>query len=180
MKMNLKKLLVSALSIIMIGTTSSTTSFASNTPISNEQIKAESTLLNTNNSEIGVEIYASEPVKSLRYSNASDSHSGRFYLKSNNSTLGEFKATGEFTYDGIICNVTNCKTSVWNVADGWRVEVEESEDQVSPTLGKAVGVFKLYKEGFWSDTLSSSATITISCTHKGKTNSEFNGDEATD
>lgn len=43
---------------------------------------------------------------------------------------------------------------------------------------KAVGVFNLYKEGFWGDTLSSSATITVSCNQNGKTNCEFNGDEA--
>lgn len=179
MKINIKKLFVSVLSVIMIGTTLSTTTFAASASISNKLIKTDSLLLDTTNSEIGVEIYVSEPVKSLRYSKATDFHSGRFYLKSDNSTLGEFKVTGEFKYDGTLCNVTKCQTSVWNVADGWRVEVVETKEQVSPTLGKAVGEFKLYKERSSGDTLSSSATITISCTHKGKTNTEFNGDEAT-
>lgn len=101
-------------------------------------------------------------------------------MKSDNSTLGEFKTVGEFTYDGTICNVTNCKNSVWNVADGWQVKNSASEKQVSPTFAKAVGVFELYKEGLFGNKLSSSATITVSCNQNGKTNREFNGDEATE
>lgn len=139
-----------------------------------------SIILDTNNSEIGIEIYAPKPISTFSYKETSASQSGRFYLKSDNSTLGEFKTTGEFTYDGTICNVTNCKNSIWNVADGWRVEDTASEKQTSPTLAKAVGEFSLYKEGLWGDTLSSSATITVSCNQNGKTNCEFNGDEATE
>lgn len=144
-----------------------------------EPIRTGSILLDTNNPDIGIELYAPIGEPSLyAYSSTSDSGSGRFYLKSTNDTLAEFKVTGKFTYDGTICNVTDCTTSVWNVADGWRVSDSGSKDQVSPTLAKAVGVFELYKEKLFGDSLSSSATITVSCTHKGNTNVEFNGDEA--
>lgn len=176
-KIGIKKIFLSVLAVLMMGTIMPITSFAASAESRVEPIKANSILLDTNNPEVGIEIYASNLIMPLAYSTTSASHSGRFYLKSDNSTLGEFKATGEFTYDGTICNVTDCKTSVWNVVDGWRVSVEKSQQQVSPTLAKAVGVFKLYKEGFFGDTLSSSATITISCNHQGKTNTEFNGDE---
>lgn len=173
-----KRYIVSVLAIFIL-TMLSTNVFAADT-YSIKLIQRDSILLDTNNPKVGIEIYNDQPITIFRYQNASASKSGRFYLKSNNSTLGEFKTTGKFTYDGTICNVISCKNSIWNVADGWRVKDGTSQEQVSPTLAKAVGTFELYKEGFLGDTLSSSATITISCNHKGKTNCEFNGDESAD
>ena len=131
--------------------------------------------IDTGDSEIGVEIYESYNGITRSYNTTSLSHSGRFYLKSDNSTLARFKVTGTFAYDGTLCNVTDCTTSIWEVEDGWEVDDVTSEEQVSPTLAKAVGEFYLYYEA--TNTLSSSATITISCTHTGTTNAEFNGDE---
>ena len=175
--MKLKRIIASTLAVFLLGTMLPTNAFAADTT-SIKPIQNDSILLNTNNPEVGIEVYNSEPITTFKYKDASAWQSGRFYLKSDNSTLGEFKTTGEFTYDGTICNVTNCKNSVWNVADGWQVKNSTSEKQVSPTLAKAVGTFELYKEGFWGDKLSSSATITVSCNQNGKTNCEFNGDEA--
>lgn len=176
-KIGIKKIFLSVLAVIMIGTIMPVTSFAASAASRVEPIKADSILLDTNNPEVGIEIYVSKPIIPFAYSSTSASHSGRFYLKSDNSTLANIKATGKFTYDGTICNVTECKTSVSNVVDGWRVDVERTEEQVSPTLAKAVGEFYLYDEGIFGDNLSSSATITISCNQNGKTNTEFNGDE---
>ena len=158
----LKQLIAATLSVFLLGTMSPTTAFAAD-HTSIKPTQNDSILLNTNNSEVGIEFYNSEPVTIAKYQTASAWQSGRFYLKSDNSTLGEFKTVGEFTYDGTICNVTNCKNSVWNVADGWQVKNSASEKQVSPTFAKAVGVFELYKEGLFGNKLSSSATITVSC-----------------
>lgn len=157
----LKQLIAATLSVFLLGTMSPTTAFAAD-HTSIKPTQNDSILLNTNNSEVGIELYNSEPVTIAKYQTASAWQSGRFYLKSDNSTLGEFKTVGEFTYDGTICNVTNCKNSVWNVADGWQVKNSASEKQVSPTFAKAVGVFELYKEGLLGNKLSSSATILTS------------------
>lgn len=173
----LKKIFAVVVAAFMLCIALPTNSFATDIPPV-EPVHNGSLILNTNNPEVGIEIYISNPITTFAYREKSAWQSGRFYLKSDNSTLGEFKTTGTFTYDGAICNVTDCQNSIWNVADGWRVEDTPSEEQVSPTLAKAVGVFNLYKEGFWGDTLSSSATITVSCNQNGKTNCEFNGDEA--
>lgn len=173
-----KRYIISA-SVILILTMLSTNVFADDT-YSIKLTQRDSILLDTNNPKVGIEIYKDQPITIFSYKNASASKSGRFYLKSNNLTLGEFKTTGKFTYDGTICNVISCKNSIWNVADGWRVKGERSKEQVSPTLAKVVGTFELYKEGNKGDTLSSSATITVSCNHRGKTNCEFNGDESAD
>ena len=112
----LKQLIAATLSVFLLGTMSPTTAFAAD-HTSIKPTQNDSILLNTNNSEVGIEFYNSEPVTIAKYQTASAWQSGRFYLKSDNSTLGEFKTVGEFTYDGTICNVTNCKNSVWNVAD---------------------------------------------------------------
>lgn len=131
----LKQLIAATLSVFLLGTMSPTTAFAAD-HTSIKPTQNDSILLNTNNSEVGIELYNSEPVTIAKYQTASAWQSGRFYLKSDNSTLGEFKTVGEFTYDGTICNVTNCKNSVWNVADGWQVKNSASEKQVSPTFAR--------------------------------------------
>ena len=129
----------------------------------------------TENPDIALEIYRSETVYDRGYSTVTRSHSGRFYLKSTGATLANIKLTGKFSYDGTLCNVTSSVGNVTNVEDGWRVTKTTSKTQVSPTLAKAVGEFYLYKES--SNTLSSSATITIYCNQNGNTSSQFNGDE---
>lgn len=173
--MKFRKIIVSTLTLLMVIAMLPSVAFAAEVDL-NET--ANSMLYDTSNPDVGIELFPEKLSVSPRYNTTSASQSGRFYLKSDNSTLGEFKATGEFTYDGKICNVINCKTSIWGVVDGWRVSVSESEKQVSPTLAKAVAVFSLYKESFWGDSLSSSATVTVSCNQKGTTSTEFNGDEA--
>lgn len=133
------------------------------------------TVIDTGMSEIGIEIYEYIPVDCYAYKTTSRSHSGRFYFKSDDTTLANFKLTGTFSYDGTLCNVTGCDPSISNVAEGWKVEKEPSTEQVSPTLAKAVCQFKLYKEN--SSSLQSSATITISCNQSGTTSAAFNGSE---
>ena len=103
----LKQLIAATLSVFLLGTMSPTTAFAAD-HTSIKPTQNDSILLNTNNSEVGIELYNSEPVTIAKYQTASAWQSGRFYLKSDNSTLGEFKTVGEFTYDGTICNVTKC------------------------------------------------------------------------
>lgn len=177
MCMKLKKIIKLTLITLVLGNVLSTSVFAVEIS-SSKPIESSSILFDTDNPNVGIEIYNSEPTTTFGYKSASAWKTGRFYLKRSHSTLGEFKTTGKFTYDGTICNVTDCKNSIWNVADGWRVKDSTDEKQISPTFAKAVGTFELYKEGFFGDKLSSSATITISCNHKGKTNCEFNGDES--
>ncbi len=168
--MGIKRLLSFALVVLVLGTVFPITSFAASNGDQYEVI-----VIDTGDSEVGLEIYESTMPAPCSYSTTSKSHSGRFYLKSDNSTLARFKLTGKFSYDGTLCNATNSTASIWEVADGWEVDEVTSTSQVSPTLAKAVGEFYLYYEA--TSSLSSSATITISCTHTGKTSAEFNGDE---
>lgn len=170
MSISVKRFPAFALVILTVGAIFPITSFAAS-----NDVQAEVIVIDTGDSEIGMEIYEATEIHSRSYDTTSRSHSGRFYLKSDNSTLARFKVTGTFSYDGTLCNVTDCTTSIWEVEDGWEVDDITSKEQVSPTLAKAVGEFYLYYEA--TNTVSSSATITISCTHTGKTNAEFNGDE---
>lgn len=142
-----------------------------------KSIEQADILLDTSDPDIGVAIFIDSPAKIRAYNRTELTHSGYFYLKSNKDKLADFDCTGYFSYDKTICNVTDVKTSVWNTADGWKVDVDESTKQISPSYARATGVFKLYKVGIFSDTLTSSATINIFCNQKGNTSSEFNGDK---
>lgn len=170
MSISIKRFIAFALVILTIGAIFPIDSFAAS-----DNVQTKTIVIDTGDSEIGMEFYEPTGIHRRSYNTTSRSHSGRFYLKSDNSTLARFKVTGTFSYDGTLCNVTGCTTSIWEVEDGWRVKNTSSKEQVSPTLAKAVGEFYLYNEA--NNTLSSSATITISCTHTGKTNADFNGDE---
>ena len=139
MCMKLKKIIKLTLITLVLGNVLSTSVFAVEIS-SSKPIESSSILFDTDNPNVGIEIYNSEPTTTFGYKSASAWKTGRFYLKQSHSTLGEFKTTGKFTYDGTICNVTDCKNSIWNVADGWRVKDSTDEKQISPTFAKALVV----------------------------------------
>ncbi|MFY9425333.1 MAG: hypothetical protein WAP19_00275 [Caldicoprobacterales bacterium] len=128
--------------------------------------------LDTSNPEIGLAFFIEDEMKTSGYQTTQKTGYGYFYFKQSGDIIANFSCTGYFSYSGDICNVLDVDTSVWETIEGWRVEVEESVKQISPTYARATGVFDLYN----NDTLSSSATINIYCNQKDDTSVEFNGD----
>lgn len=179
-KMNIKKCLSSLtmfLMLICLTTGNAWASYSNKLDLSKADFITE-----TSNPEIGIAFYSEDSISRFykpasRYSTTSKTGTGYFYKTSDNSKIADFDCTGTFSYDKKICNVTGVSTSVWNTINGYRIEVNESENQISPTYARATGVFKLYKKGLFSEKLTSSATINIYCNQKGDTEVEFNGDK---
>lgn len=178
--MKIRKLVSIILSILLITFITSTPAFADNSSSQSLNSSRNQTiiLLETNNDDVGVEIFINDNViLPMSYKSTSRTVSGRFYLKSTNDTLGNFKCTGYFNYDGTICNVTDVQASTSNCADGYKMEYDTSKNQVSPTYACATGEFRLYKLGwFGSESLQSTAVINIFCNQNGTITEEFNSD----
>lgn len=173
-----KKVLSAILMVIFIMTLKPMPAFATASEVNKlPKLNEANLVLDTSNPEIGLAFFIDEKVM-LRgsYQTTERTGSGYFYLKSNGDVLSNFNCTGYFSYDKVICNVTDIDTSVWATINGWRVEVNESTKQISPTYACATGLFKLYKVGLFGDSLSSSATINVYCNQNGSTSVEFNSD----
>lgn len=151
------------------------TSFAQS-PIQLDLSKAD-VILETSNPDIGVAFFvSSDEVDTYAYQTKTKTGTGYFYKTSDGSKIADFDCKGTFSYDGSICNVTDVSTSVWSTIDGYKVDVDKSSNQVSPTYACATGVFNLYKVSIFGNKLTSSATINVYCNQKGTTNVEFNSD----
>lgn len=178
--MGLKKVIASLLAVVSIMTVMSVPAFAvAPTETIDERPLSEAVaLLDTSNEDIGIAIFIDEDeIQPLAYQTTSKSSSGRFYLKSNDKTLGNFKCTGYFSYDGTICNVTDVSASTSNCEQGYKMTYSTDTKQVSPTYACATGEFSMYKLGlFGSESLESTAVINIFCNQKGTTTVEYNGD----
>lgn len=134
-------------------------------------------IMETSNPEIGIAFFIEDESMAKGYNTKTKTGTGYFYKTSDKSKIADFNCTGTFSYDGEICNVTEVSTSVWNTINGYRVDVSESKNQISPTYARATGVFDLYKLGVFGDTQTSSATINVYCNQKGSTDVEFNSDD---
>ena len=141
-------------------------------------------VLETSNSEIGIAFYSKDNKSQSylhkaagRYLTTSRTGKGYFYKTSDNSKIADFDCKGTFSYERKICNVTGVSTSMYKEIEGYRIEVSESKNQISPTFARATGVFNLYVIGFFSEKLTSSATINVYCNQNGETEVEFNGDK---
>ena len=178
--MKFKKIIASILSIVSIISAMYMPVFASSfdNQISEPPLSQAIAFLDSSNDDIGIAIFIDNSiVRPMDYKSTSKTSSGRFYLKSTDETLGNFKCIGYFSYDGTLCNVTDVKASTSNGADGYRMEYDTSKNQISPTYACATGEFRLYKVGvFGSENLESTAVINIFCNQKGTTFAEFNGD----
>ncbi len=131
-------------------------------------------ILETSNPEIGVALFIEDSIDIKSYNTKIRTGSGYFYKTSDNSRIAKFNCTGEFSYDGSICNVLDVSTSVWETIDGYAVDVSQSVKQISPTYARATGVFEL--TNLDSDKVTSAATINVFCNQDGDTSVEFNGD----
>lgn len=131
----------------------------------------------TSNPEIGIAFFINDEVELRAYNTKTRTGTGYFYKTASGDKIADFDCTGTFSYDGKICNVTDVSTSVWNTISGYRVDVSESKNQISPTYARATGVFNLYDVGVFGDKLTSSATINVYCNQNGTTNVEFNSDD---
>ncbi len=132
-------------------------------------------VLETSNPEIGIAFFIQDEVETRAYSTKTRTGTGYFYKTANGDKIADFNCTGTFSYDRIICNVTDVSTSVWNTISGYRITVSKSKNQISPTYARATGVFKLYNLGI-GDKLTASATINVYCNQNGTTSIEFNSD----
>lgn len=134
-------------------------------------------ILETSNPEIGVAFFINDEIETRAYSTKTRTGTGYFYKTESGDRIADFDCTGTFSYDGKICNVTDVSTSVWNTIAGYRVDVSESKNQISPTYARATGIFNLYDLGIFGDKLTSSATINVYCNQNGSTSVEFNSDD---
>ena len=176
--MKSKKFILIMIAILTLTMAFGTTTFASNLPVE-IQIRpfSEADYIIDINEEVGFAYFVAEPtVQAFAYNTKTYYGSGYFYLKSDNSVLGNIKTTGTFNYNGSLCNVTSVSNSVSNTADGWKIDNTKDSEQISATNCVAIGEFKLYKVGLLgSTTLSSAAVIRVYCNQNGTTTSEFNG-----
>ncbi|MEG0693516.1 MAG: hypothetical protein RR444_10625 [Oscillospiraceae bacterium] len=169
--MKKNKILSFVLCLTFISMLFSTTAMASDIPI--EIPPLSQAVYNVEiNDEIGLAFFnINTDIQPYGYTSKTGTSTGYFYLKSDNSVLGNIKTTGTFSY------VTAATASVSNVADGWRITKNESTEQISPTYACAIGEFSLYSVGFMGiETLSSTAVAKVYCNQKGTITPEFNSD----
>lgn len=142
-----------------------------------EEGKCKSIFLQTDNPEIGVEIYISDTssIEPMSYNTKSAWYSGRFYHIDTDETIADLKLTAEFSYDGTICNVLSVSATASGVERGYTVEKNPGTEQISPTYAKAYCYFELYKTGFFGNSLSSACTVIIYCNQSGTITNEWNG-----
>lgn len=170
--MTFKRIIAVCLSFLMMVLAIPTSAFAA----SNEHIDTPSIILDTGDSEIGIEVYLEEDnLAPFSYNTKTSTYSGRFYHKDTDETIADLKLTATFAYDGSLCNVSSVSATVSNVESGYIVEKSTGTEQISPTYAKAYCYFELYKDGFFSDELRSACNVIIYCNQNGTITKEWNG-----
>lgn len=170
--MTLKRLIAVGLSCLTMVLTIPTYAFAAGT----ENMGTPSIILDTGDSQIGIEVFPEEDnIALFLYGTKTSTYSGRFYHKDTGETIADLKLTAKFAYDGSLCNVSSVTATVSNVESGYIVEKSTGTEQISPTYAKAYCYFELYKDGFFSDKLSSACTVIIYCSQDGTITKEWNG-----